>query len=264
MAARCGGARASGGARARRESPRPRGGADARPPRPGRPARNDGRRAGGERRGRAAWLAGYDANARRAADWVHASWHGALAPLVAAMHEHAPALRAPCSLLLLRTLGGSAPTLGGFDSRADRLAALPIADTLRLLRMRALLFRRTELRHWIDRASRERLAGWSAPTAAARSPRSARWPDARREREAPRAARAAHATVRRRCRVGRLVPVRARAVWSPAGPMRIVRLALPREPARAPWLERAAADADGAMLLARVPSLFPEWTWLFG
>ncbi|MGV4862345.1 type III secretion protein HrpB4, partial [Burkholderia pseudomallei] len=53
-------------------------------------------------------------------------------------------------------------------------------------------------------------------------------------------------------------------VWSPAGPMRIVRLALPREPARAPWLERAAADADGAMLLARVPSLFPEWTWLFG
>ncbi|MHA7451099.1 type III secretion protein HrpB4, partial [Burkholderia pseudomallei] len=23
-------------------------------------------------------------------------------------------------------------------------------------------------------------------------------------------------------------------------------------------------DADGAMLLARVPSLFPEWTWLFG
>ncbi|CAJ3817108.1 type III secretion protein HrpB4 [Burkholderia pseudomallei] len=53
-------------------------------------------------------------------------------------------------------------------------------------------------------------------------------------------------------------------MWSPAGPMRIVRLALPREPARAPWLERAAADADGAMLLARVPSLFPEWTWLFG
>ncbi|MFW2474173.1 type III secretion protein HrpB4, partial [Burkholderia pseudomallei] len=28
--------------------------------------------------------------------------------------------------------------------------------------------------------------------------------------------------------------------------------------------ERAAADADGATLLARVPSLFPEWTWLFG
>ncbi|MDW9252184.1 bacterial type III secretion family protein [Burkholderia thailandensis] len=55
---------------------------------------------------RAAWLAGYDANARRAADWIHASWHGALAPLVAAMQKRAPAQRAACSLLLLRTLGG--------------------------------------------------------------------------------------------------------------------------------------------------------------
>ncbi|AGK51152.1 bacterial type III secretion family protein [Burkholderia thailandensis MSMB121] len=52
--------------------------------------------------------------------------------------------------------------------------------------------------------------------------------------------------------------------WSPAGPMRIVRLALPRDAARAPWIERAAADADGAMLLAHLPSLFPEWSWLFG
>ncbi|WP_305729833.1 type III secretion protein HrpB4, partial [Burkholderia ubonensis] len=109
---------------------------------------------------RAAWLAGYDANARRAADWVHASWHGALAPLVATMQDHAPALRAACSLLLLRTLGAPSPSLDGFDAPADRLAALPVADTLRLLRMRALLFRRTELRHWIDRASRIRLAGW--------------------------------------------------------------------------------------------------------
>ncbi|WP_076872416.1 type III secretion protein HrpB4, partial [Burkholderia pseudomallei] len=131
---------------------------------------------------RAAWLAGYDANARRAADWVHASWHGALAPLVAAMHEHAPALRAACSLLLLRTLGGSAPTLGGFDSRADRLAALPIADTLRLLRMRALLFRRTELRHWIDRASRERLAGWVGADGGRALAALCAQPDARRER----------------------------------------------------------------------------------
>ncbi|WP_315984731.1 type III secretion protein HrpB4, partial [Burkholderia thailandensis] len=106
---------------------------------------------------RAAWLAGYDANARRAADWIHASWHGALAPLVAAMQKRAPAQRAACSLLLLRTLGGPSPTLDGFDSPADRLAALPVADVLRLMRVRALLMRRTELRHWIGRASRERL-----------------------------------------------------------------------------------------------------------
>ncbi|WP_080498782.1 type III secretion protein HrpB4, partial [Burkholderia pseudomallei] len=146
----------------------------------------------------------------------------------------------------------------------DRLAALPIADTLRLLRMRALLFRRTELRHWIDRASRERLAGWVGADGGRALAALCAQPDARRERE-------------RREPLAPLAQLSAddvawegwclfehERVWSPAGPMRIVRLALPREPARAPWLERAAADADGAMLLARVPSLFPEWTWLFG
>ncbi|KGW59403.1 bacterial type III secretion family protein [Burkholderia pseudomallei MSHR1029] len=105
----------------------------------------------------------------------------------------------------------------------------------------------------------------SAPTAAARSPRSAR---------SPTRGASASAASRYGDRSSQLSAddvawegwclFEHERVWSPAGPMRIVRLALPREPARAPWLERAAADADGAMLLARVPSLFPEWTWLFG
>ncbi|KVT54418.1 type III secretion protein HrpB4 [Burkholderia ubonensis] len=212
---------------------------------------------------RAAWLAGYDANARRAADWVHASWHGALAPLVATMQDHAPALRAACSLLLLRTLGAPSPSLDGFDAPADRLAALPVADTLRLLRMRALLFRRTELRHWIDRASRMRLAGWVGADgcrALAELPDAPRARDLeRREPPVPLAQRSGDDLAWEGWRLFE----RERA-WSPAGPMRIVRLALPRDAARAPWIERAAADADGATLLARLPSLFPEWSWLFG
>ncbi|MCU9953640.1 MULTISPECIES: type III secretion protein HrpB4 [Burkholderia] len=212
---------------------------------------------------RAAWLAGYDANARRAADWVHASWHGALAPLVATTREHAPALRAACSLLLLRTLGATSPSLDGFNARADRLAALPVADTLRLLRVRALLFRRTELRHWIDRASRERLAGWVGAdgcNALAVLPDAPRARDLdRREPVAPLAQLSGDDIAWE----GWCLFERERA-WAPAGPMRIVRHALPRDTARPPWIERAAADADGATLLARLPSLFPEWSWLFG
>ncbi|KVW32018.1 type III secretion protein HrpB4 [Burkholderia ubonensis] len=215
---------------------------------------------------RAAWLAGYDANARRAADWVHASWHGALAPLVATMQDHAPALRAACSLLLLRTLGAPSPSLDGFDAPADRLAALPVTDTLRLLRMRALLFRRTELRHWIDRASRMRLAGWVGADGCRALAALSVLPDAprardleRREPPVPLAQRSGDDLAWEGWRLFE----RERA-WSPAGPMRIVRLALPRDAARAPWIERAAADADGATLLARLPSLFPEWSWLFG
>ncbi|KVN10754.1 MULTISPECIES: type III secretion protein HrpB4 [unclassified Burkholderia] len=212
---------------------------------------------------RAAWLAGYDANARRAADWVHASWHGALAPLVATMHERAPALRAACSRLLLRTLAGPSPALDGFDAPADRLAALPVADALRLMRVRALLFRRAELRHWIGRASRERLAGW---VGAGGCRALAALPDAPRARDLDRrepAAPLARLSGDDLAWEGWCLFERDRA-WSPAGPMRIVRLALPRDAARAPWIERAAADADGAMLLARLPSLFPEWSWLFG
>ncbi|AOJ06523.1 type III secretion protein HrpB4 [Burkholderia mayonis] len=215
---------------------------------------------------RAAWLAGYDANVRRAADWVHASWHGALAPLVATMRDRAPALRAPCSLLLLRTLGAASPSLDGFDAPADRLAALPVADALRLLRLRALLFRRTELRHWIDRASRERLTGWVGPDGYRAL---AALPDAPRSRDLDRREPLAPITPLAQLSGDGLAwegwrLFERERVWSAAGPMCIVRFALPRDAVRPPGIERATAGADGAMLLARLPSLFPEWSWLFG
>ncbi|KVL92255.1 type III secretion protein HrpB4 [Burkholderia stagnalis] len=212
---------------------------------------------------RAAWLAGYDTNARRAADWVHASWHGALAPLVATMHAHAPALRAACSLRLLRTLGIASPSLDGFDAPANRLAALPVADALRLLRVRALLRRRTELRHWIDRASRERLAGWVGADGCRAL---AALPDAPRARDLDRrepAVPLAQLSGDDVAWEGWCLFEHERA-WSAAGPMRVVRLALPRDAVRPPWIEHADASADGATLLARLPSLFPEWSWLFG
>ncbi|WP_323117778.1 type III secretion protein HrpB4 [Burkholderia alba] len=212
---------------------------------------------------RAAWLAGYDANLRHAADWVHASWQGALAPLVEAMHTHAPALRACCSQLLLRTLGQVPPPLDGFDAPADRLAVLPVADALRVLRLRALLARRAELRHWIDRASRARLADWVGADAGRML---AALPDAPRARDVDRRepltplAQLSGDEVAWEgwCRFER------ERLWSASGPMRTVRLALPRDAARPAWLERAGDDAQGALLLAHLPSQYPEWTWLFG
>ncbi|WP_010119724.1 type III secretion protein HrpB4, partial [Burkholderia oklahomensis] len=167
------------------------------------------------------------------------------------------------SLLLLRTLGATSPSLDGFDAPADRLAALPVADALRLLRLRALLFRRTELRHWIGRASRERLTGWVGADgyrALAALPDASRARDLdRREPIAPLAQLSDDGLAWE----GWCLFERER-VWSAAGPMRVVRLALPRGAVRPPWIERATAGADGATLLARLPSLFPEWSWLFG
>ncbi len=208
---------------------------------------------------RARWLAGYDANLRRAADWVHVSWHGALAPLVATMHAHAPALRAACSQLLLRTLGHAAPALDGFDAPADRLAALPIEDALRLLRLRALLARHTELRHWIDRASRARLAAWVGADAARALATLPDTPRARADAVPPLAGQSDDTLAWEGwCRFER------ERAWSPAGPTRAVRFALPRDAACPPWIADAVPAGDGAALLARLLAQHPEWSWLSG
>jgi len=215
---------------------------------------------------RAAWLAGYDANVRGAADWIHASWHGTLAPLVTITRERAPELSSACSLLLLRRLRVPSPTLGDFDAIANRLLALPVADMLRLLRIRALLCRRAELRHWIDRASRERLASWTGADGSRALSVLAALRDMPRARD-----------------LSRCAPVTPLAelsgddvawegwclfereqIWSRTGPMCLSRLALARDTAYPAWIECTEVDGSGAMLLARLPSLFPEWSWLFG
>nr|WP_273998384.1 type III secretion protein HrpB4 [Burkholderia sp. FERM BP-3421] len=136
---------------------------------------------------------------------------------------------------------------------ADRRRAAPAAPA------RALLARHTELRHWIDRASRARLAAWVGADAARAL---ATLPDAPRARAdaAPPLAGQSDDTLAWEgwCRFER------ERAWSPAGPTRAVRFALPRDAACPPWLADAAPNGDGAALLARLLAQHPEWSWLSG
>nr|WP_254596282.1 type III secretion protein HrpB4 [Paraburkholderia phenoliruptrix] len=140
----------------------------------------------------AAALAAWQRNAREAARWAHPSWWApALDVAPEAMSASFNALfdalagaqagaLAACSRALLRAAQVPMP---GFESlRAPNpvvLDALPVHDGLRVLRMRALLLRRAEVRRLIDKPSRRRLAQWvgvplerigAAPTQVATAP----------------------------------------------------------------------------------------------
>ncbi len=84
----------------------------------------------------------------------------ALAPTPLRTHK----LRLQCSQVLLAKVRGSEaavlPKLTAFAGVKGRIGALPLKEALRLLRMRALAFRRSALRRCIDRASREHLYKW--------------------------------------------------------------------------------------------------------
>jgi|GEM_PF-1885824 len=121
----------------------------------------------------AAALAAWQRNASEAARWAHPSWWAPALDMPPAQASvtfdalrdalastHAAALAA-CSRALLRAVDVALP---GFDSlRAPNpavLDALPVEVGLRVLRMRALLLRRAEVRRLIDKQSRRRLADW--------------------------------------------------------------------------------------------------------
>ncbi|MBW0446269.1 type III secretion protein [bacterium M00.F.Ca.ET.228.01.1.1] len=121
----------------------------------------------------AAALAAWQRNASEAARWAHPSWwapaldvppataSAAFDALRDALASTRAAALAACSRALLRAADVALP---GFDSlRAPNpavLDALPVEVGLRVLRMRALLLRRAEVRRLIDKQSRRRLAHW--------------------------------------------------------------------------------------------------------
>lgn len=121
----------------------------------------------------AAALAAWQRNASEAARWAHPSWWApaldvppatacaAFDALRDALASTRAAALAACSRALLRAADVALPS---FDSlRAPNpavLDALPVEVGLRVLRMRALLLRRAEVRRLIDKQSRRRLAHW--------------------------------------------------------------------------------------------------------
>ncbi|APR38356.1 type III secretion protein HrpB4 [Paraburkholderia sp. SOS3] len=120
----------------------------------------------------AARLAGmlmqYQRNRLALFDWMHPGWRGrALAALPNADSPGKRALRARAADAWLRAAGCAPPPLAAFRGRAGALAALPVDDALCALRLRALHFRRAELRYWVDRESRDRVSVWLGRNASA-------------------------------------------------------------------------------------------------
>jgi type III secretion system HrpB4-like protein len=230
----------------------------------------------------AAALGAYERNAREAARWAHPSWFAAALDLPAgasgasldglrgALATAHGACVAACSRALLRATNVNAP---GFDTlRAPNLAvldALPVEAGVRVLRMRALLLRRADVRKLIDKRSRQRLAQWvgvplerltaSGAAGPANAPDVARLVSrgqlpALEEVDADTLAYEGYALL-------------ARDTPAAARPCPLLRLALPHALPDAAWLRASGRELDAAgtaQLVARLPELLPEWAWLFG
>ncbi|WP_233836489.1 type III secretion protein HrpB4 [Paraburkholderia sp. ZP32-5] len=232
-------------------------------------------------------LGGYQHNARTAIRWAHPSWlasmfairDDAAATIVAricslpAESSQTDALEA-CSSALLRLLKLRMPTLDALGKTGvAQLDALPPEAGLGVLRMRALQFRRAEVRRLIDKDSRVRLSEWlgmpldrltrvshatqeasSAPDIARLAAKTAIPPLAMVDAEV--LALEGHALLQRDLGVAH-------------SPCPLLRIALPRESlaSRGHWLDRVAPgiDADGtAWLITHLAELLPEWPWLSG
>jgi type III secretion system HrpB4-like protein len=103
----------------------------------------------------------YERNLRSLIDWIDPSWLAGLAPPGVAQLAVDTAEREQLSLAVAERLGVSAPLLSSFGAKTnDLLGVLEVREALDVWRIRALLFRRAELRSWIDRPSRERVSQW--------------------------------------------------------------------------------------------------------
>lgn len=112
-------------------------------------------------------LLGWQRNARSALRWLHRDWlafafcvernalgDGALDVMRAGCDE-------ACSLAILRVLMSGPPSLEALSTLpASRLDALPVETGLNVLRMLALIARRSEVRRLVDRTTRKQLALW--------------------------------------------------------------------------------------------------------
>ncbi|RZF23576.1 type III secretion protein [Paraburkholderia sp. UYCP14C] len=241
----------------------------------------------------AAALAAWQRNASEAARWAHPSWWApafdvkpaimsasfdALREALASTHA---GLLAGCSRALLRAADVAKPefdSLRALDPAV--LDALPVDDGLRVLRMRALLMRRADVRRLIDKRSRRRLAQWvgvplerlSAAPLQGTAHVSANATDVAglvargqlpplEEIDEERLACEGYALIAQDMHEAAQSVMPARAPH----PCALLRLALPRD--LPPWLGARVRGLDlsgTALLFAQLPELLPEWAWLFG
>ncbi|PRD96940.1 type III secretion protein HrpB4 [Burkholderia ambifaria] len=217
----------------------------------------------------AARLIGYQRNRIALFAWMDRGWLPdslrKLADDVAAAGESTSRL----AHAWLATAGCPPPALDMFRDDEARLAALPIEDALSAMCLRALHFRRAELRYWIDRDSRAQVAAWLGERGFA----ALRWLN---EAGNPPA-------IDRLMRDHGMAPLdeldMSSLAWEgfclfdhaglcePPSPLGLLRFAWHRDARPPAWL--AACDAarqrdDGMAVIAHLPDFYQEHTWSSG
>lgn len=234
----------------------------------------------------AAVLGAYQLNARTVIRRVHPSW---LASVLAIREDAAKRLAAridtpagagqmnaleACSSAMLRMLKLRMPTLDALSKPGiAQLDALPPELGLGVLRMRALQFRRGEVRRIIDRQNRVRLSEWlgipldrlTELSRATQDPASA--PDI--ARLGARVAIPSLETLDAEALAFEGHALLKRDLGATVSPCPLLRTVLPRESrvSHGHWLDTVAPviDAEGTVwLLSNLGKLLPEWAWLFG
>ncbi|WP_323073923.1 type III secretion protein HrpB4 [Mycetohabitans endofungorum] len=225
----------------------------------------------------AAALAAYDRNARDAMSWVHPSW---LAEALGADATAIVALRTAllscqrermdaASCALLHAAGVEPPGIARFIAPGiTMLDALPIEHGLRMLRVRALLFRGAQVRRLIDKVSRRRLVEWTGVPLDAITDAATGAPDVAALALSDAMKPLDEIDAQKLAEEGYLLIVRDEADADRAGtPCTLLRLALPFSVNLPGWFRTRAGglDQDGTLkLLAHLPVWLPEWKWLFG
>ena len=249
----------------------------------------------------AAALDSYRRNLATAAQWADPSWSAALLGANAAQLEHwrgaleragAAAVQA-CSQALADAAGVKPPSFasltqaalkptpgGTVQPNAVLLDVLPVHHALQVLSMRALSFRRAEVRRLIDKRTRSQLSEWTgvgidrltqdahladAPDIARLAARAAMPPLT--ALDAGTLAVEGCALLLRDLGGTNTTSGASGANESARVPFPLLRLALPRVLPTPAWLASVPEELDAAgsaRLFARLSDLLPEFAWLFG
>jgi type III secretion system HrpB4-like protein len=213
----------------------------------------------------AAALGAWERNARDAFSWAHPSWiAGALAIGEDDAAMLSRALRSEAvSIAFLHGARVPQPDLEALAQvHVARLDALPVDTGLQVLRLRALRFRRGEIRRIIDKRTRVSVQQWAGV------PLDQLTHETAEERmNAPDIARLALTPIAMLDADVLALEGHALIARDTGSSCALLRLALPRTSNRARWADTLPREVDAQgtrTLIARLPEFLPEWSWLFG
>lgn len=214
-------------------------------------------------------LMGYERNRVAVFAWMDRGWLPCALARLADDCSVSDARTSRIAHAWLETAGCPPPALDAFRCDATAVAALPIEDALSAMCLRALHFRRAELRYWIDRESREQIAGWLGNRGFA----ALRWlieagnpPGVDRLMRDHGMAPLDELDMPMLAWEGFCLFAHA-GLCDPSSPLALLRFAWSMDAKPPAWL--VACDAarhrdDGMQVIARVPDFYQEQTWSSG